>query len=840
MREKWYRNSWVKALLAAAAILSFTALFCCGTVLSWLIGNNHYTPGESRKGYASSRVFAEDILNDACIIVSGLRAQELLVEKTPDGDDLLIDLQAVLDAAGENYAYGNVSGLAYTVADLKKWAQEGWSFGDEKGGIIVCHQPDGKYDYYYYNDFVRNFTDGKFKFVVPDIAEKDEAYMDSYTLEILRLFRESGYSAIPSAVRAIADAYGTIKYVDFWNYGDYYLKEEYVPAGAKNLLDVVNNSETWNGRLNEAISCLAYLLDHFSMAQESARMLETFREGNTNIAYLYVDTEDRRIGTNRAQYESYEAYEESIAAITQTCGAYCVIRPTLSECVTTLNGRVQEWQQTLQSAVGQGNFVFAIGVDTAFPVADGYAEKAEEYSRYALWVDPLLIAVIFSLALLIFSSVWLVLVAGRLKGDEELHLCFFDRWYTELAVLLTVFLWVAAGIGIWEIIPRGDTRLLALAGFAAETAVCALFLFLSLARRVKAGNLWRDSLLRFFLLQIRKCAGLFMRKASSKVKVTLLAAVCLLLLIAARVFCDSTGSDIVILSVFGALLLVLCLRKLSAQERILEGLRRITAGELQYKISLDGLSGEQRVIAEQINRIGDGLDSAVESSVKNERMKTELITNVSHDIKTPLTSIINYVDLLKRENLENQRAREYIDVLEKKAQRLKILTEDVVEASKISTGNITLEIAELNFAELTRQVIGEFRERFEKNDLLMVTELPEEPVMIRADGRRLWRVLENVFGNAAKYAMPGTRVYVELSASGHEAVFSIKNISAQPLNFSADELTERFIRGDVARNTEGSGLGLSIAKSLTELQGGVFRLFVDGDLFRASVVFPCA
>ena len=249
------------------------------------------------------------------------------------------------------------------------------------------------------------------------------------------------------------------------------------------------------------------------------------------------------------------------------------------------------------------------------------------------------------------------------------------------------------------------------------------------------------------------------------------------------------------------------------------------------------LTGEQRTIAEYINRIGDGLDAAVENSVKNERMKTELITNVSHDIKTPLTSIINYIDLLKREHPTDPKICGYLDILEEKAQRLKNLTEDVVEASKASTGNISLEMADLNFVELVHQVIGEFEEKFREKNLTLMVHFEDEEAIICADGRRLWRVLENVFGNVAKYAMENTRVYAEMKVEKPAVTFSLKNISAQPLNISADELTERFIRGDVSRNTEGSGLGLSIAKSLTELQGGEFRLYLDGDLFKVTIVF---
>ena len=284
-------------------------------------------------------------------------------------------------------------------------------------------------------------------------------------------------------------------------------------------------------------------------------------------------------------------------------------------------------------------------------------------------------------------------------------------------------------------------------------------------------------------------------------------------------------------------IIVYAIRKADGQDLIKDGLKKISDGQLQYKIKTDKLTGDQKEMAECINNIGDGLDAAVENSLKKERMQTELITNVSHDLKTPLTSIINYVDLMKRENPTDPKIQEYLHVLDEKSQRLKVLTEDVVEASKASTGNIKLEMNDLDFIEMVQQVIGEFEEKFQEKNLTMMVHFTDEPSIIYADGQRMWRVLENVFGNVVKYAMEGTRVYAEISNRNKKVIFSLKNISAQPLNFSADELTERFIRGDVARNTEGSGLGLSIAKSLTELQGGEFKLHLDGDLFKVMITF---
>lgn len=223
--------------------------------------------------------------------------------------------------------------------------------------------------------------------------------------------------------------------------------------------------------------------------------------------------------------------------------------------------------------------------------------------------------------------------------------------------------------------------------------------------------------------------------------------------------------------------------------------------------------------------------------MKSERMKTELITNVSHDIKTPLTSIINYIELIEKENIDNETLREYIAVLDRQAARLKKLIEDLVEASKASTGNLTVDMTECDVGVLLQQTVGEYDEKLEKADLKAIVTCPEEPVKIMADGRYMWRVFDNLMNNICKYSQSGTRIYLGLEKTNGKAVVTFKNISRVPLNISADELMERFVRGDSSRSTEGSGLGLSIARSLTELQNGTLSLSVDGDLFKATLTF---
>ena len=276
------------------------------------------------------------------------------------------------------------------------------------------------------------------------------------------------------------------------------------------------------------------------------------------------------------------------------------------------------------------------------------------------------------------------------------------------------------------------------------------------------------------------------------------------------------------------------------RQKLLNAIQEINSEEGNTRISESGLFAINRQMAAAVNDLGDGLRHALQEQMKSERMKADLITNVSHDLKTPLTSIINYVDLLKREELHNEKANEYLEVLDQKSQRLKQLTEDLVEASRASSGNVVLDIRRIDVKELLMQTSGEFVERFEARGLQLVEKFPQNPQYVDADGRRLWRIIENLFRNVEKYAMPHTRVYLDLINDGDRVAFSLKNISENPLNISPEELTERFTRGDESRSTEGSGLGLSIAKDLTEIQQGTFEIYLDGDLFKVTVSFPTA
>ena len=270
---------------------------------------------------------------------------------------------------------------------------------------------------------------------------------------------------------------------------------------------------------------------------------------------------------------------------------------------------------------------------------------------------------------------------------------------------------------------------------------------------------------------------------------------------------------------------------------LLKGVKHMAQGNLNYQIDTRYLYGYFYDFAEQMNALAGAAQLAAERQMKSERMKTELITNVSHDIKTPLTSIINYVDLMKKPHSAEDDAL-YLDVLDRQSQRLKKLITDLMDMSKASSGNVSVEIDRVDAVEAVNQALGEFADKLEQVSLTPVFRHPDFPVMMRADGRLLWRVLSNLLSNAVKYALPDTRLYVDLMVLQGNAVLAIKNISRDQLNVNADELMERFVRGDASRNTEGSGLGPNIAKSLVELQKGQMHLMVDGDLFKVTLIFP--
>ena len=878
MKGKGYRSSSVKAIWIVIAHLAAVAAAVCAAMFV-MIYQTGIRLDDRGKSYTESEAFEKQVSNRGSDILVSLAAQDDINYLKNAGSSAVIDL-AEFEEKGNtrdsirDLSLKNTSGLAYSVSDLLEWGKD-WEANyyegvyDEDSQVIRCESSDGTSHYFYRTDFKKMVADGTLKINYnTDFLEEDdfESKTESEKLDTVADELYYRYTSQSENIGNVTDTRTNTEYPGCFFVELSQLDEKFAPQGAENILDAVNKSTEWNGRLEDAYKELFTLLDCIRAIQSDEQFndYETslasvfhsvgdYTEGSTNLTYLFADKETQTIYTNKKAYSSYAQLEQNLEKIFKE-KAYAVVYPELSECVTNIPGAdLQVWNHTIDQSFDTKDFVFAVSVDTKFSVADSMADEAENYETYSKLMFPMLAGAIFGSVLWLIGMVWLTVTAGRRPEDEEIHLNGFDRWYTEIAAGTVIGIWLAGTIISGTLIANSSlgyshvvvTVIVICLICGTYTMAWFLIGYLSLVRRIKAGTLWKNSLIRKVLKWIGKCSGkladfvrAFSRNTAEKIKVLLVGGAFLFLqfLIIGCVF-SGAGVFLLALMAVDVAAMIFAIRKADGLDLIMDGLKKISDGELQYKIKTDTLTGKQKVMAEYINNIGSGLDAAVENSLKKERMQTELITNVSHDLKTPLTSIINYVDLMKRENPTDSKIQEYLRILDEKSQRLKVLTEDVVEASKASTGNIKLEMNDIDFVEMVQQVIGEFEEKFQEKNLTMMVHFTDEPSIIYADGQRMWRVLENVFGNVVKYAMEGTRVYAEISNRNKKVTFSLKNISAQPLNISADELTERFIRGDVARNTEGSGLGLSIAKSLTELQGGEFKLYLDGDLFKVMITF---
>ena len=856
MKTKWYRKSGIKGLLVLLTVF-FMVAACAGAGASVLIMSKGVQPLDS-KDYVDSQSFTDNVYNLSHTIVDAINERHILDQAD---DEELIDLKELNQ--GDTLTHKSTSGLAYRAGDLYDWAKSpSW---DTSTDVLICRQPDGSDYYMYYRDFADKIATGELKFVFgSDEDEGTENTKDILSMLSGREYTYYGYESDNIGIRNngveyVTDADGNVAYTDVYNYessgnNDAPLKEVYKPDGADSILDVVNNNKEWKGNLSKAYQYLYEALVQYSDASYGKKILKTYASGATNVNYMYVDTKSGKVYTNIKDVTSSN-YLKTLDKLTSGAGPFMLIAPDTQDCVLGFSNisdwTVSYWQNMLKNTGLAGeNYLYFVSVDKDFPVLDRIKQEKLVYDKFEPWLVPVMAGSVLALILALAGVVILTIGAGRNNEDKKVHLNFFDRCYTEIVAVVVFMIWLMGTSVIVQAMDDEEMRIVwKTIGFGTLGLWFGIWFlagWLSLVRRIKARSLWRDSLLRHILLLVRKCFSkcsnllVFLGgNMISRVKIILLFGIFIFLQFMFTGMTVEGGSalSLLLMIVMDCAVLYYLIKKAWGREQIIAGLKKITDGDLQYKIPTEKLSGEQEMVADYINHIGEGLDAAVENSLKNERMKTELITNVSHDIKTPLTSIINYVDLLKRENPEDPKIRGYLEVLENKAQRLKVLTEDVVEASKASTGNIALEMTDLNFIELVHQVIGEFEEKFEERNLTMVVHFDEEEAIICADGRRLWRVLENVFGNVSKYAMENTRVYVDVKVDRPNVQLSLKNISAQPLNISAEELTERFIRGDVSRNTEGSGLGLSIAKDLVQLQGGEFKLYLDGDLFNVTIEF---
>lgn len=470
--------------------------------------------------------------------------------------------------------------------------------------------------------------------------------------------------------------------------------------------------------------------------------------------------------------------------------------------------------------------------------------------RYAVYVIGILsaIAALASFVFLMYSS-------GRRNGLTKVQ----PGWGTWVPADLLTALCGGAALFVFLLF---DGFLYRLSGLGSAVFCCALILALgvvflgwcmSMALRLKMDGWWKNTvtyvLLRFsfkILSKIGSCIKSIFKWVWSAVSYIPLfwktAAIFSAVSILEFFVIILTWWEHDVLFIFWVLehiiLFLIVMTAAAMMSKLHRAAAAMAGGDLDHKVDTSKMVLDLKAHGEYLNSINDGISVAVEQRTRSERMKTELITNVSHDIKTPLTSIINYADLIEKDPDNVEKVKEYASVLHRQSDRLKRLIDDLVEASKASTGNIDIQLSPCNVGVMLAQTAGEYEQKMKDVGLELITRQEKDPVFIMADGRRLWRVFDNLMGNICKYALTGTRVYLTLERKDGHAVISFKNTSREPLDLTADELMERFVRGDSSRSSEGNGLGLSIAGSLTQLQNGRLELIVDGDLFKAILHFP--
>lgn len=503
------------------------------------------------------------------------------------------------------------------------------------------------------------------------------------------------------------------------------------------------------------------------------------------------------------------------------------------------------------------NYTLTVHLKKELKEKDIFYYTTEIYNYIANNEKNLLTASAFSAVLILALFVYLMCAAGHKKGENDIYVSRVDKIPFDISFLLTagsigaIFALVAAATeNISETTYYNNSLLPFIPAFYALTVVAVSILLtafcITTAVRIKSRNLIKSSLayivIRFIFKQIKRVFSFFgytLRRIPTIWKsVLIIFGIFMIHFILIMITVSGGEGAALLLLLFDLAIGVSAVLFCIMFSDIKTGTEKIAEGKTEEKINAYRMIGDLKCHAENINSINDGIARAVEQKMKSERFKTELITNVSHDIKTPLTSIINYVDLLSKESIDNENAEEYIEVLTRQSSKLKKLIDDLLEASKASTGNLSVNFSKIEIGTLLSQTIGEYEERFAQNSLEIVLNPCSQMLYVSADNRHIWRIFDNIFNNIAKYAQPNTRVYIDVNESGGAVQIMFKNISKEQLNISGEELMERFVRGDSSRNTEGSGLGLSIARSLAELQNGRFDVQIDGDLFKVKLVFP--
>lgn len=635
--------------------------------------------------------------------------------------------------------------------------------------------------------------------------------------------------------------------------------------GEKQLIHYADNWVDYLRLQSNVVATIESLAGHYESYQVCNSAYEA---GKSNVKYAVRMMTDEGIRTYTNVPEMKEASEEEVTESFSEYRRYLIYYP---DSLVFMGNTVMS-EEEIYGYISAYDYAYPdtthiwLGVDTSYTATDAFYNANMVYDRIVPNMGRYFVLFVLLLVLWLGIGIYLSVTAGVMvaeNGEKVRYLKKFDHMWTEVLILLTVVFVFGGRYGFQKLTDISEntavvtTQVLGIqlsrvyqygifAVYGVYLSAAAGIVWYSFVRRFRSRSLWKDSLLHYVWIGIGKAVRFIFSHRNSVISTLLPYNLYLFInLVAVVLVYGLRGREIpgiiaiVCIVLFDGLVGVMIIRRGGEQNEIVDGINRIRNGEVDYKLDTGSLHGANRELADAVNNIGEGIGKAVKTSMRDEQLKTDLITNVSHDIKTPLTSIINYVDLLKRTGITEEPAKGYIDILDSKAQRLKQLTDDLVEASKISSGNIELDMEKVNLTELLNQGIGEFSEKLEERGLQVIFEESGAPANILADSRRMWRVVENLLNNICKYALERTRVYFDVRTENGRVCASIKNISKQQMNITPEELTERFIRGDLARSTEGSGLGLSIAQSLTRVQGGEFTIYLDGDLFKITLDFPC-
>lgn len=829
--------STICALIAAGTLL--TMFFDC--MVTNTVGEVFWINPlwQDAEDFEQSNVYGQMLHRDATELARFLTVYSQLESGGGFDENKQVDvLQYVYRKSGKiPEKYSDIH-LVYKLGDLIEWAQDGFCYVTEEEGDYAVPSHDDAYT----EDYAAEYGDVENFATETVTGELTEEYGEGETAPEETVTRQ------PETV----------------------LQETFRPADGSSLYEMeLPQGVTYLELAGYIQSAAVDLYENYSSYQ---RMAEKFTE-QRNLKYMLLDEKGNVRASNLAtkkkdvadlqkaftQNDSYIVYDFAQNQIRcQGIGDY-------SEIATKSLFR----EYSYQFPEG-GKLYVTVQKETSdkfgrYNTADSYAVAREGYYQLAGYgVQNLIAACIFG----ILAIVFLIFFILRIPRRQPQELKGFDRWFTEFAAGLAVgteaVLFLAtmllADVMIYEpslpavgYLRKEECMTLLLVAAALLYTLFLVFLG-SLVRRIKARTLIKGSFLCFVFGGIKRNLGRVQQFFRNRIlnilndrEFGIRVALPFTGFVLFNIFVVLVGSVLgaLVAIALNVVLLWFLHRENLARKDILEGIGRICDGDLTYQIDTEKLVGDNKRLAENVNQIGNAIEEAVRTSMKDERLKADLITNVSHDIKTPLTSIINYVDLLKRENIPGERAQEYLRILDEKSQRLKQLTLDLVEASKISSGNIVIEKTRLDMEELLQQAIGEYQEKLTDRQLDVIVshvggdDKDKEELAINADPRHMWRILDNLLGNICKYALAGTRVYMDIRQNEMQQVeLVIKNISASPLNVPPEELTQRFVRGDASRSSEGSGLGLSIARNLTMAQGGSFEVILDGDLFKVLLKFP--